>query len=254
MNELKEIAELIPEETKKEIYEDGIKPTMVETGKTLSLIPRVIKNAFAKIEMWCLNREFMVKEFEIELQKKLEKHKIENIVDADPSIFIPSAQAVSYNWDKEDIKELYLNLMASDMDRLTKESVHPSFSEVIKQMDSLDVRIFTKIYRKNVLPIYKLEQKKNRGTIPILSYLLSDDFYENASETKVIKSLNNLERLKLIDIIDDEFFVDESLYIPINNGTIMQLYKNKYSDSLEITKGMIRRTEFGKDFYDVCCK
>ena len=69
MNELKEIAELIPEETKKEIYEDGIKPTMVETGKTLSLIPRVIKNAFSKIEMWCLNKEFMVKEFEIELQK-----------------------------------------------------------------------------------------------------------------------------------------------------------------------------------------
>ena len=79
------------------------------------------------------------------------------------------------------------------MDRLTKESVHPSFSEVIKQMDSLDVRIFTKIYRKNVLPIYKLEQKKNGEPLPILSYLLSDDFYENVSETKQLEMLFQIE-------------------------------------------------------------
>lgn len=49
MNELKDIAEIIPDEIKKEIYEDGIKPTMKETGKTLSLVPRVVKNALAKV-------------------------------------------------------------------------------------------------------------------------------------------------------------------------------------------------------------
>ena len=70
MNELKEIVDMIPEDTKKEIYQDGVKPAMVETGKTLSLVPRVVKNALAKVEMWCINREFMVKEFEQELQKK----------------------------------------------------------------------------------------------------------------------------------------------------------------------------------------
>ena len=95
---------------------------MVETGKTLSLVPSVVKNALAKVEMWCISREFMVKEFEEELQKKLESKNAENIVDADPSIFIPSAQAISYNWEKEDIKQLYLNLMASDMD-ITKSKM-----------------------------------------------------------------------------------------------------------------------------------
>lgn len=56
MNELN----TIPEEMKKEIYNDALKPAMQETGKTLSLIPRVIKNAFAKVEMWCDKREFVV--------------------------------------------------------------------------------------------------------------------------------------------------------------------------------------------------
>lgn len=200
MNELKEIVDMIPEDTKKEIYQDGVKPAMVETGKTLSLVPRVVKNALAKVEMWCINREFMVKEFEQELQRKLESKNAENIVDADPSIFIPSAQAISYNWEKEDIKRLYLNLMASDMDITKKENVHPSFSEVIKQMDSNDVKIFTKIYSKIVVPLYVLQKNEEKGTTPILDYLLTSDFYVNISENKVIKSLNNLERLKLIEI------------------------------------------------------
>ena len=166
MNELKEIVDMIPEDTKKEIYQDGVKPAMVETGKTLSLVPRVVKNALAKVEMWCINKEFMVKEFEQELQRKLESKNAENIVDADPNIFIPSAQAISYNWEKEDIKQLYLNLMASDMDITKKENVHPSFSEIIKQMDSNDVKIFTKIYSKIVIPLYVLQKNEEKGTTP----------------------------------------------------------------------------------------
>ena len=163
MNQLKEIVDMIPEDTNKEIYQDGVKPAMVETGKTLSLVPRVVKNALAKVEMWCINREFMVKEFEQELQRKLKSKNAENIVDADPSIFIPSAQAISYNWEKEDIRQLYLNLMASDMDITKKENVHPSFSEVIKQMDSTDVKIFTRIYGKNIIPLCGLKLKKENG-------------------------------------------------------------------------------------------
>ena len=253
MNEAKEILKIIPEETKKEIYRDGIKPTLVETGKTMSLIPRIVKGALAKVEMWCLNREFIVKEFELELQQKLEKHKSENIVDADPSIFIPSAQAISYNWDKEDIKQLYLNLMTADMDKETKTSVHPSFTEVIKQMDSVDVRLFTEIYRANIIPIYKLAKKEDNGNLPVLDYLLPDSFYMNESENKIIKSLNNLERLKLISIPYGVYYVNDSNYSGIENGERITKYKNEYLDKLEIEKGMINKTEYGMDFFIVCC-
>ena len=179
MNELKSLSEMIPEETKKEIYEDALKPSMQETGKTISILPRVVKNALAKVEMWCINREFMVKEFELELQKKLESKKEENIVDADPSIFVPSAQAISYTWDKEEIRQLYLNLMASDMDKTTKYNIHPSFVELIKQMDSVDVKIFTKLYQRSIYPVYSLSKKEDNssGETTILDYLLSDNFY-----------------------------------------------------------------------------
>lgn len=258
MDELNSIVNLIPEETKKDIYDDAIKLTMVETGKTIALLPRVIRNAFSKVEMWCLNREFEVEKFKLELQKELERKKIENIVEADPAIFIPSAQAISYNWHKEEIKNLYMNLMVSDMDKELKEYVHPSFSELIKQMDSIDVKVFTQIYSRltNAIPVCSLNKKSSSeiGGICILEYLLSDGFYNISSEEKIIKSLNNLERLKLIDITMTESFTNEANYIPIVNGNCIKKYMEEYGEKLDIDKGVIKCTKYGEDFYNVCCK
>lgn len=256
MNELKSLSEMIPEETKKEIYEDALKPSMQETGKTISILPRVVKNALAKVEMWCINREFMVKEFELELQKKLESKKEENIVDADPSILVPSAQAISYTWDKEEIRQLYLNLMASDMDKTTKYNIHPSFVELIKQMDSVDVKIFTKLYQRSIYPVYSLSKKEDNssGETTILDYLLSDNFYSGLSERQVIKSLNNLERLKLIEIRMDESFTDKRNYTIIEKGQGIQKYKGEFGESLSVQEGIIKNTEYGKSFFEVCCK
>jgi len=248
------VKEMIPNEIKKEIYQDGIKPTLIETGKTASLFPRVIKNAFSKVEMWCLNREFMVEEFKIELERKLETKKVENIVDANPRIFIPAAQAISYSWDEKEIKELYINLMASDMDCDTKKQVHPSFTEVIKQMDTIDVQVFTLLYKSIVLPVYGLSKKGESGGLSsILDYLLSDDYYLIASESVIIKSLNNLERLKLIDISFEQSYTDDRNYLALKNGKTIVKYSEEYGESLEITEGVIKKTEFGKDFYNVCC-
>ena len=101
-------------------------------------------------------------------------------------------------------------------------------------MDSTDVKIFTRIYGKNIIPLCGLKLKKENGKVPILDYLLTGDFYINTSENKVIKSLNNLERLKLIEIIDDEFYVDENIYFPIKNGSQIMKYKSEFLDNLDI--------------------
>ena len=111
-----------------------------------------------------------------------------------------------------------------------------------------------KIYEKRTIPIYVLKKKENEGEIPVLDCLLTDDFYVNYSEKKVIKSLNNLERLKLIKILDDQYYVDDEIYDSIANGNRIIKYKSEFLDKLDITKGMIKQTEFGRDFFDVCCK
>lgn len=255
MNELKEMVDLIPDDTKKEIYDDLAKPTLTETGRTLSIFPRVIKNALMKVEMWCLNREFAIEQFKIELAEKLEKIKEENIVDADPRIFIPSAQAISYSWDQEEIKKLYMNLIVSDMDKNTKEQVHPSFTEVIKQMDAVDVKLFSAIYHNEVFPMCRINRKsENGGLVAIVEYLLPDHFYLQSSENTIIKSLDNLERLKLISIKLDVTYTDKQHYLIIQNGERAKKYQSELGESFDIEEGVILKTEFGKDFFKICCE
>ena len=255
MNKLKEIIETIPEDAKKGIYDDVAKPVLIETGKTLSIFPRVIKNALMKVEMWCLNREFAIEKFKIELSQKIGKIKEEDIVDADPRIFIPSAQAISYSWEQEEIKNLYMNLMVSDMDKNTKKQVHPSFTEVIKQMDTVDVKIFSSIYHNDVFPVCRInKQSAEGGFSAVVEYLLPDYFYLHSSESTIIKSLNNLERLKLISIKMDMAYMNKDNYIVIKTGKHATKYKYELGESFDIEEGIISQTEFGKDFFNICCK
>lgn len=253
--ENRKIAELIPEETKSEVYNDGFKPTVKQLGKTISLLPRVINSAFAKVEMWCMNKEFMVENFKRELEEKLSKKKESDIIEANPRVFLPAAQAISYSWDENEIKNLYINLMISDMDINKKEYVHPSFIEVIKQMDIVDARLFTELYNNQCLPVYRLSKKENNGgNTSILPYLLPAFYYNISSERVIIKSLNNLERLKLIDIRLDENYVNKNNYLSIENSELLAKYKKEYTDTLEIQEGVIVQTEFGLDFFKTCCK
>lgn len=239
----------------KEIYDDALKPTLKETGKVTALLPRAIKNALSKVEMWCLNKEFIVEEFKIELEQKLKNRKSGNVVDADPRVFVPTLQALSYSFDEREIKNLYLNLMASDMNSKYKKKVHPGFSLVIQQMDAVDVKLFTMLYNNQVLPVCELSEKGNKDSFNCLvEYILPDQFYSIAPTHDILNSLNNLERLELIKISMVEYYSDKSYYESIENGNLVLEYKKEYEDDLDLAYGLIKKTQFGKNFYDVCCK
>lgn len=256
MDELETIVNMIPEETKKDIYNDGLKPSVREVGKTASLALRVVNAALAKVEMWCMNREFMVDSLKIELEEKLANIKQENIVEASPRTFIPAAQAISYSWEEEDIRKLYVNLMVADMDASTKNNIHPGFVEIIKQMSTIDVKLFTMLYKNRILPVYKIKKKgTDGGASTILQYLLPDIYYDvNDDVNVIVKSLNNLERLKLIEISYENQYIHKDNYLSIDNGIKCIRYKEILKDEFEKQEGIIEKTAFGLDFYKICCK
>ena len=238
-----------------EAYKDVLKPTLKESSSVVSLLPRTIKNALSRVEMWCLNKEFIVEEFRIELEKKLEEKQKSDIIDADPRVFIPTLQALSYSFEEEEIKKLYLNLMASDMDKHSKKKVHPSFSLVIQQMDVLDVKLFTMLYNSRVLPVCELSEKGNKDSFNcLIEYILPDKFYSLGPTQDILNSLNNLERLELIKISMIEYYTDRAFYEPIEMGSLVLEYKKQYNDNLDIAYGLIKKTQFGKNFFEGCCK
>ena len=102
-------------QTVPELYQDAFQPTVQETGKLVSRIPRAINAAFSGLDKWILNREYSIDETKKLLAQKLENVEPEKIVEPEPYVAIPAIQAISYSMNSEELRDLYANLLAKAM-------------------------------------------------------------------------------------------------------------------------------------------
>ena len=142
-----------------EIYDDGLKPATKESGKVLALIPQTINAALAPLRQWIAQKEYNVAETEKLLAQKLEKVEYEKIVSPESYVAVPAIQAIAYSMNSQELRDLYANLLAKSMYIETKERVHPSFVEIIKQMSPIDALVFKKIMGREVNPMINLIMK-----------------------------------------------------------------------------------------------
>ena len=110
------------------------RPVLTPAAETLGLVPRAIKAALAPLEKWILTREYNVEETKKLLEKKLENVDPETIVPPEPYLAVPAIQYISYCQYSEVLRDMYAELLAKSMQEATKDGVHPSYLEIIKQL------------------------------------------------------------------------------------------------------------------------
>lgn len=159
--------------------------------------------------------------------------------------------------NNDELRNLYANLLSKSMNSDTKDSVHPSFVEIIKQLSPLDAQVFYHICNNSINPVINLNLK----TIPNggLNYLRNNITLINVAPVESVSiSINNLERLKLINIPYGSYYTNDQLYNPFYNLEIYKSYKQLYSEpskyELYVEKRFIETTDIGKSFYDICVK
>lgn len=240
-----------------QLYDDTIQPAAKETGKTLGLIPRTINAALAPLRQWIAHREYNVAETEKLLAYKLEHIDPEKIVQPEAYVAVPAIQAISYSMDNDDLRNLYANLIAKSMNVDTKDSVHPSFVEIIKQLSPLDAILFKTISISSINPMININLtfKNKSGMVALVKNITLINI---ASEKDISISIDNLVRLKLIDVPFDAYYSDENIYKPFYNLVTYKSYEAEYDTSTEydlsMDKKIIAVTDMGKSFYDVCVK
>lgn len=242
-----------------EVYNDGLQPAVKQTGKTLGLLTRAINAALAPLEKWVLYREYSLKEVQAQLELKLKNIEPAKIVAPEPYVAVPTLQAISYCMDCEELRELFANLLAKSMNIDTKDYVHPSFSEIIKQLSPLDANILKLFSEKKAFPVakYKLTQESSELFFIVQMNIFLDYPDINNFET-TSTSITNLERLGLIfidydhpsKILDYTKFSKTEYYKYLND----RLGKPPYEefDTISIEKGTIIYTPLGRRFIDVC--
>lgn len=254
-----------------ELYKDGFKETVQESGKTLSLIPRAVNAALVPVRMWIAEQENKITLFEDSLVEKLKPIESGKIVPPEMHIAIPTIQALSYSMDCNELRDLYANLLAKSMNIDTKNTTHPSFVEIIKQLSSIDVRVFEAIAESVKFPLLNIRVSKHSD-----EYIESD--FKNPFEETLEKyeydcvtyintlpyddikvSIDNLMRLKLID--EDISSYTEDFHSKIrdlpeyqNMKESLEKYMVDSTWEYEEDQEFLVLTSFGQRFRDVCVK
>jgi hypothetical protein len=236
-------------------YDDVLKPAAKESGRTLSLIPRTINAALIPLQQWIANKEFNLAETEKLLAIKLEHVGEDKIVTPEPYVAIPALQAISYSMNSEELREMYANLLAKSMNKDTKDFVHPSFVEIIKQMSPNDANIFKTIFESPTTPLIDLFVNLDNGGGQN-HHIYNISWIALCDHVTITIALNNLLRLGLIEIPYGTNYNLDSNYDIVR---ITEYYKNskKSLESLDlgvVTEGKkyIKKTALASSFYKIC--
>ena len=241
-----------------DVYDDALKPTAQESGKTVALIPRTINAALAPLRQWIAQKEYNVAVTEKLLSQKLQNISPEKIVTPEAYVAIPAFQAISYSMDSDNLRNLYANLLANSMNIDTKPFVHPTFVEIINQLSPIDANVFSLIRKVDIRPLINLGIK-----FPSTSWGGSKNVFEKNTwitdySPKLLSiSLDNLCRQNLI-AIEDSWYTKDDNYDIVRNTPNYIVFRDailsslKEGQELHEDKKIINITELGESFYNIC--
>lgn len=248
--------------TAKEIYEDGAKDTVQETGKVISLLPRLIHASLSKVEKWILNKEYTIKETQKLLEYKLANFDPSKIEPPEAYVAVPAINALSYTYNCNELLDMYANLLASSMIKEKKWDVHPSYVEIIKQLSPDEAKLLKHI-----------ASQKCENEFPLINIVMEKEMKDHTEEYIVVKNysdigigvcdlpenisryIDNLARLNLIEIRELSKTSNFD-YSKIENSN----YVNEFKSKTKLKDGfywsfdefMFMITSFGKSFISIC--
>lgn len=242
-----------------EIYKDAIQPSAKVVGQMGETLAKTINAAFIPLRIIVWKAEEIENSIKSGLEEKMKNVSLEDIQTPNPRIAGPTLEGLRYSAQEKELREMYTSLLASSMNRKTASNVHPSFPEIIKQLCSEEAKILEFLSYTNLIAKIDIKIFPNNFNQGFSSYLKNFsiisklDFVENNQKANLY--LDNLVRLSLIQIENDNFFLTEEIYSDlINSPRILDLiHKAKYNNStFNLIKGNINLTTFGKEFCNSC--
>lgn len=238
-------------------------------------------------------REINLNDFKESLNSNLQEIPTENIQEPKISLLGPALDASKFYIDEKVIRDMFSNLISSSMDNRKNDDIHHSFVEIIKQMSSRDAIFFKHLSDNLLVPAVKYIARtdKGRNKTPVsdvlikdsplsyknteisiinlnriglieidigLNYISNDDVYNEFYEPKMIERFikkyedNNKERYS--KIFHQLKVYGISKLAQDNNLTTDDIYKISSPSSIEVEKGYIKITSFGKAFINCCLK
>lgn len=185
----------------------------------------------------------------------------ENFLQVPPvSIVGPALEASKYYIEEEELREMFVNVITSSMDRRKSEEVHHSFVEIIKQLSPRDAKNLSLFSLRGGYPIvrYISENKLNKSFWIIESLVFLPDEDNNFVDKLDSASISNLVRLGLLNVSFTESYNNNEKYKKYYNedDRFYQIRRNRVNDDSNfiLHHGTLTSTPFGQQFINICLR
>lgn len=240
-----------------------------------------------------------VDKFKEEITNKSTKILDENRIEPDVEVIGSTLESAKFRINKDEIRDMFSNLIVSAMDSSKANDIHPSFSEMIKMLSPLDAQNLYFLYHggDETISKFRVTNKENGNYTDHFNHVFLGN-PECQDNNLIESSIDNLIRLKLVDVSYSEYKSDDSLYdkhrenerflkfkaeqeelhqhntallnFLLNGGllrdkdtnaplpaSVQENYLNQLKQvvqekEIEVVKGIIQLTAFGKNFCKVC--
>lgn len=245
---IKVAKELGIKEIAPKIYEDLLQPSVQELGQGLVVVAKAISVSLAPLEATVWGYERIKEWLSIKLTEKLAS-KDPSTLQTPPLIVAgPALMNLAFAYDEADLREMYVNLLATSMDKFESEKAHPSYVQVIQQLTSDEAKIlgFLKKYNTPSTVFYH-NDRESKGRD---SESISTQFGSICNTVNVCNSsqsdayLDNFIRLRIFS----ETKSTESHYVPEGHddyGDWAPHVTQEYSHYIELT-------DYGYDLIQTC--
>lgn len=232
-------------------------------GQTAVTVTKLVNNVLlpvAAVNYACDRfREYFQNKFAADLAEKTANIPPEHVIEPKASVAGPALQGLAFAHEEPQLKDLYLELLASAMDGRRAATAHPAFVEILKQLTSEEARLLrVPITAQGMLPsaqIYAIE--KGTGGI---SLLFNHVGYTKAPDGSLvdIESLpamvDNWARLGLVEVnylvsAVDVDGADPYHWIQQHPAYLKAVAKvHEQGHGIKVVPGSMRPTHFGQLF------
>lgn len=225
------------------------------------IVSKAVKNVLLPIAAvnfaFDKGRKYFEEKFQSDLEAKTSQIAPEDIVEPKASVAAPVLQGLAFSHEEPSLKEMYLSLLRTAMDRNGSEKAHPAFAEIIKQLSAVEAGLLITVLmnRGTSSPIYRIQRKVEgrAGKMLLLNHCMpwQDANQSNPKEIDgVVAMIDNWIRLGLMEVSYEATINNGSAYDWIETRPEYLRLKSEFGELLAIEKGYYRITEFGSSFAD----
>lgn len=241
--------EVLPQTT---TQTDGALATLVGWFNNVVLYPVKKANITYRYKLEC---------FEDDLYRQAAQ--IPEYCQHEPNLMIagPTLEALKYTYDEEKLREMYIKLLTSSMDSRKDAVVHPSYVQIIQQMNSFDAVLF-KFLASQPGNIKAINPNVGiKGTSQIYINAMPEWYIawnQTADVFQLSASLVRLSKLGLVELLFDRTAGTDGYEIlesSLQLLDILQEYQMRHpTQELELRsmRSIIYVNDYGKQFAKTC--